>query len=144
VIVGGGGMTDEVAAHAAAHGFAERLHLPGRVADVGSWYRLMDVTLLTSEREGIPNAVIESQHFGVPVIATDVGGISEAIEPGRTGYVVADATAQNFAECVGQVLADKAWREVARTAAPEFVHNRFSLEKVLLQLEGYYGWRQEA
>jgi glycosyltransferase involved in cell wall biosynthesis/tetratricopeptide (TPR) repeat protein len=142
LIIGGGEMTDEIIAYAASHGFSSRLHLPGRVADVGAWYRAMDVKLLTSEREGIPNAIIEAQHFGVPVVATDVGGISEALDQGKTGYVVKDATARNFADRVIAILSDGAWRRRARRLAPEFVHERFSLDRVLSQLEGYYGWKE--
>jgi glycosyltransferase involved in cell wall biosynthesis len=140
LIIGGGEMTDEVIEYAKKHGFAARFHLPGRVADVGAWYRVMDVMLLTSEREGIPNAIIESQHFGVPVVATDVGGISEAIDEGKTGYAVRDATPENFAARLISILSDAAWREAARTAAPAFVHERFSLRHVLDQLQRYYGW----
>ncbi len=141
VIIGGGDMTDEVVEYAQQHGFAERFHLPGRVADVGAWYRVMDVMLHTSEREGIPNAIIECQHFGVPVVATDVGGIPEALDLGKTGYVIKDATAENYAAHVVEVLSNERWLSEARAAAPQFVHDRFSLMNVLSQLQGFYGWK---
>jgi glycosyltransferase involved in cell wall biosynthesis/tetratricopeptide (TPR) repeat protein len=144
VIIGGGEMTEEITDYAIQHGFGERLHLPGRVADVGAWYRVMDVKLLTSEREGIPNAIIEAQHFGVPVVATDVGGIGEALDPGKTGYVIRDASPENFAERVISILSDPDWRERARVLAPEFVHHRFSLDRVLSRLQDYYGWNAPA
>ena len=140
VIIGGGDLTDAVIAYAERQGFRARLHMPGRVNDVGSWYRIMDVMLLTSEREGIPNAIIEAQHFGVPVVATDVGGISEAIDLGRTGHAISDADPIRFAKAVTDILTDIVWRERARSLAPQFVHDRFSLEGVLSQLAGYYGW----
>jgi glycosyltransferase involved in cell wall biosynthesis/tetratricopeptide (TPR) repeat protein len=140
VIIGGGEMTDEICELASRSGFLSRLHLPGRVAEVGPWYRIMSVKLLTSEREGIPNAIIEAQHFGVPVVATDVGGISEAIDLGVSGYVVKDPTAEDFAARVIAILSDASWRANARKAAPAFVHDRFSLDKVLSQLAEYYGW----
>jgi hypothetical protein len=47
-------MRGEVLAYAERHGFADRLHLPGRVSDMGNWFRAMDLQLLTSEREGCP------------------------------------------------------------------------------------------
>ena len=140
VIIGGGDMTEEVEEYARQHGFADRFHLPGRVADVGAWYRVMDVMLHTSEREGIPNAIIECQHFGVPVVATDVGGIPEAIDVGTTGYLIKDATAENYAAWTVEVLSDEAWRLEARERAPKFVHERFSLDTVLAQFEQFYGW----
>ena len=140
LIIGDGDMTDEVAAYAAEHGFSDALHLPGRVSNVGDWYRAMDVKLLTSEREGIPNALIEAQHFGVPIIATAVGGIHEAIDIGKTGYVVSgDEGPGVYADKMIEVLLDRDWHDRARLLAPDFVHDKFSLDRVLDRLMAYYG-----
>ena len=140
LIIGDGEMTDDVASFAAAHGFAEAVHLPGRVSNVGDWYRAMDVKLMTSEREGIPNAIIEAQHFGVPIVATHVGGIHEAIDIGETGFVVPrDDGPSPYADQVIALLRDTVWHEAARQKAPEFVHHKFSLDTVLDNLVRYYG-----
>jgi glycosyltransferase involved in cell wall biosynthesis len=140
IIIGDGDMTDEVAAYAAAHGFSAAMHLPGRVSNVGDWYRAMDLHLLTSEREGLPNAIIESQHFGVPIVATAVGGVHEAIDIGQTGYVVdGDSGPTPYAEKVIEVLRDLDWRESARLNSPLFVHDKFNLDTVVDRLLGYYG-----
>ena len=114
VIIGDGDMTDEVAAYACRHGFSAAMHLPGRVSNVGDWYRAMDLHLLTSEREGLPNALIESQHFGVPIVATAVGGVHEAVDIGQTGYVVdGDNGPTPYAQKVIEVLRDLAWHKRA-------------------------------
>ncbi len=140
VIIGDGDMTEEVAAHASRHGFSSAMHLPGRVSNVGDWYRAMDLHLLTSEREGLPNAIIESQHFGVPVVATAVGGVHEAIDIGQTGYVVdGDNGPTPYAERMIEILLDPAWHERARLKAPKFVHDKFNLDRVVEQLLGFYG-----
>lgn len=49
---------------------------------------ISDLALLTSESEGMPLALIEAQLFGVPVVATDVGSVSEIVEDGVTGVLV--------------------------------------------------------
>jgi glycosyltransferase involved in cell wall biosynthesis len=140
VIIGDGDMTDEVAAYACRHGFSAAMHLPGRVSNVGDWYRAMDLHLLTSEREGLPNALIESQHFGVPIVATAVGGVHEAVDIGQTGYVVdGDNGPTPYAQKVIEVLRDLAWHERACVKAPVFVHEKFNLDRVVEQLLGYYG-----
>ncbi|MBS7697979.1 MULTISPECIES: glycosyltransferase [unclassified Chelatococcus] len=139
LIIGDGDMTDAVAAFSTDHGFRDRLHLPGRVSNVGDWYRVMDVKLLTSEREGIPNAIIEAQHFGVPVVATDVGGVAEAIADGESGLVVAARSPADYADAVIRILRDPAWRAKARQCAPVHVHGTFSLDAVVDQLLGLYG-----
>ena len=139
LIIGDGDMAAAVAAFAADHGFGQRLHLPGRVSNVGDWYRAMDVKLLTSEREGIPNAIIEAQHFGVPVVATDVGGVAEAIAHAESGFAVKAQSPADYADTVIRILRDTAWRTRARHRAPAHVHAMFSLDTVVDQLCGLYG-----
>jgi glycosyltransferase involved in cell wall biosynthesis len=60
----------------------------------------MDVLLLTSHGEGLPNVLLEAQADGTPVIATDVGGSREAIDVGITGWVVASHRSRDLAERV--------------------------------------------
>lgn len=127
-IAGDGEMANDMRSYAAAHGFGERLHMPGLVSDVGLWYRAMDINLLTSEREGLPNVLIEGQHFGVPAVSADVGGAFETIEPGTTGFLIArDAGAEAYADAILRILSDADWRETARMRAPSFVHEKFGM-----------------
>ena len=72
-----------------------------------------DVTTLLSAYEGMSNAIYESLLFGTPVIATDVGGASEQIEDGRTGYVVpldVDKIAEKFAMIITHPAIVESWR----------------------------------
>lgn len=139
LIIGDGDMTPDVAAYAQSHGFAARLHLPGRVSNVGDWYRAMDIKLLTSEREGMPNAIIEAQHCGVPVVATDVGGVAEAIRDGETGFVVPGEQPASYAAAVIRILRDPGWHASARERARAHVQALFSLDAVVAQLMTLYG-----
>ena len=104
----------------------------------------MDLKLLTSEREGIPNAIIEAQHYGCPIVATDVGGIAEAIEPGHSGFVIpgppGGAPAEPYAAKVIEIFSDKEWHDRARQRAQDYVHTRFSLDNIVNQLLGIYGF----
>jgi glycosyltransferase involved in cell wall biosynthesis len=144
IVIGGGSMRDEMLSFAATRGFAARLHMPGAVADVGDWYRAMDLHLLTSQREGMSRALVEAQHFGVPVLAADVGGNAETMDAGTTGILLpADADARQFADAALQIWRDGAWRARAREAGPEFVHAKFDLDRNharLLALLGVGGY----
>jgi glycosyltransferase involved in cell wall biosynthesis len=140
IILGDGAMAADVRAFAEANGFADRLHMPGRVSDVGKWFRAMDVNLLTSEREGLPNVLIEGQHFGVPAVSADVGGACETIEPGTTGYLIeADSDANGFATAVIALLRDHAWRDRTRDAAQKFVHSKFGAAQTVDRLVACLG-----
>jgi glycosyltransferase involved in cell wall biosynthesis len=140
VIMGDGPLIEDVRGYAAQHGFAERLHLPGRISKIDEWYRTMDINLLTSEREGLPNVLIEGQHFGVPAIAANVGGAGETLDAGKTGYLVpADADAAVFADAILKTLRDPEWLAGARSRAPAFVHAKFSAFRTIEQLFEYLG-----
>ena len=120
VIAGNGPMRAEMQELAQKLGISERLHLPGNVS-VPSWFQLMDVLLLTSRMEGLPNVLLEAQSFGIPIVAPDVGGCVETIERGVTGFVVENATALSLATNVVFILSDHAWYRLAKVAAVEHV-----------------------
>ncbi len=65
-----------------------RLHFAGKRLDVPDMLSAIDISILTSVREGFPNAVLESMAAGIPVVATDVGDIPLIIDNGYNGYVV--------------------------------------------------------
>jgi len=139
VVLGGGSLAEEMRAHAEASGLKDRLRMPGFVPNVAEWLKTIDLNLLTSEREGLPNVLIEGQHFGVPAVASDVGGAFETVDPGVTGILVPpDAGAQAHAAAVARVVRDEAWRAQAKARAPEFVHAKFgcgrTVDEVLNQL----------
>jgi glycosyltransferase involved in cell wall biosynthesis len=139
LIIGDGDMKAEMLDYAAAHGFADRLHLPGAQQDVASWYRAMDLSLLTSEREGLPNTLIESQHFGVPVVSADVGGAAETMIAGKTGLLVApNAGSEPFAAAIAGAITDEAWYANAVEEGQRFVHERFGPEHTVQRLLKYF------
>ncbi|MDP2372351.1 tetratricopeptide repeat protein [Reyranella sp.] len=139
VICGDGPMRDEMVNHAAALGIGDRVHLPGAQANIGSWYRMMDVVMLTSRHEGLPNVLLEAQSLGIPVVAPDVGGMSEVVEQGVTGWTVRDADAESLAERVQHCLSNWAWRQAAGERAPVFVRDRFSIPAMLRRNLEVYG-----
>lgn len=127
VIVGDGPerQTLEALAHRVASG---RVRFAGPVADVRPLLAAADAALLTSRSEGIPAALIEAGMMGVPAVATNVGGVSEVVEDGRSGYLVAaTASAEEIALRLraavehGQELGD---------AARQLCTIRFSFDRV--------------
>ena len=68
-------------------GLSENIRLLGRRSDVNVLMRLSSLFLMTSQKEGMPNVVMEAQLMGVPVVATRAGGTSAIVLEGRTGYL---------------------------------------------------------
>jgi glycosyltransferase involved in cell wall biosynthesis len=140
VIVGEGPLRKDMVTAAAELGIADRLHMPGLTHDVVPWYDLMDVVLLTSEREGTANTELEAQALGKPVVSTAVGGMPEALVPGTSGFLVSSNPAPlEVAEYVLRALTDAAWHEQAAQAARSFVRGRFSIQRMVSDTLHLYG-----
>ena len=77
----------------------------GNMPQAGHYNKLADIFILPSNYEGLPVVILEAMSYGKPIVASDVGGISEIVLNGINGYVVQNQ-AKNFAEKIEQVLND--------------------------------------
>ncbi|MEC8327117.1 MAG: glycosyltransferase [Pseudomonadota bacterium] len=76
---GSGSQLDEMKAYAEQLGVTDRVYWLGCVSDMPSFYSAIDVFCLYSEREGLPLSILEAMACNRPVVASDVGGISEVV-----------------------------------------------------------------
>ncbi|WP_205480839.1 glycosyltransferase [Sphingomonas arenae] len=88
LLVGGGRLLESAQQLAAELGIAERILFVGRSSRVGFWMSKMDVLILMSRYEGLPNVLIEAQYMGVRVVTTPAGGAAECLIDGTTGHVL--------------------------------------------------------
>jgi glycosyltransferase involved in cell wall biosynthesis len=132
VLVGDGPLRAEAEARAAALG--GRVLFTGRSADVGFWLARMDALVLLSRCEGLPNALLEAQLAGVPVVATPAGGAPETLQHGSTGYLLGDAAVLRPEEVVARLqdIATAGGRGGPMSrAARRFVSENFSVRRML-------------
>ena len=124
VMVGGGDLLDQVKAAAPANvsviGWAEAADLFGAT----------DIILSTSENEGMPVALIEAQLAGKPVVATDVGSVSEVILNHETG-IVTNKNAGSIASAVESLVLDKTTREEMGRLAIARAQALFSVDRMI-------------
>jgi glycosyltransferase involved in cell wall biosynthesis len=120
-------------------GLRDRLLLPGVRGDILSAISMMDLFLLTSAGEGLPNVLLEAQWVGTPIVTTDVGGAPEAILEGRTGFLGPNDDANAIAILACRILADQDFRARVATAGPAFVRHRFNMERMLDETIALYG-----
>ena len=89
-------------------------------------------------REGVPNAMLEAMATGLPVVATDHGGIPEAVDDGASGFLVAEddenAVLQRMQEIAGNATL---WTELGKTAT-QHVRERFERGAQIAALEAVY------
>lgn len=138
VLAGYGALAEHVDLKLKQMGLSQRVSLLGPTIDVGAVYACIDVFLMTSQYEGTPNALIEAQAAGVPVVAPDVGGIGETIVDGRTGLLVRSRDAARLAKAALDVLANPLLRQSARASGPRFVSQRFNWRRKIYETIGHY------
>lgn len=123
-LVGDGPLRGEIERAAAVAGLGDALELAGERRDVEALLPDADLFWLTSDWEGLPNAVLEAMAAGLPVVATDVGGTAELIDAGVEGYVVDAGDRDAFVARSLEILADPErhahMRRAARARAMQF------------------------
>lgn len=138
VIMGGGAEFDKCVDYVGARGLSEHFHFTGVVENPEVYLKKVDVLLLTSAVEGLPNVVIEAQSFGVPVVATDVGGVSECIDYGRTGFYRKTDDPHLLALEIVELLNNAEKRLAFGDAAQTFVRDKFGLKRMIAQTISEY------
>ena len=141
-LFGSGPLAREVEIEAEKLGLSD-LILRSGVVDPMALYGDLDVLLLMSQVEGLPNVLLEAQAMGKPVIACDVGGVREAVKrAGKGAGLILDAQATP-SEAAAQIAA---WLPSARSAPPYLIQrhisNTFAPKLLALRtLESYRGHR---
>jgi glycosyltransferase involved in cell wall biosynthesis len=107
-------------------GLAGHVQFVGAVRGVHAVYPQLDLVVLPSRSEGLPNVLLEALQHDVPVVATRVGAVPEVLDDPAAGRVVPPADASALARAIGAALAEG--RTPANTAARAAAAARFSLD----------------
>ena len=121
------------------HNLADTVKFMGWVGsdDMPAFYNSLDIFILASESEGIPGAVREALSTGCAVIATDVGGTSEAVLDGETGYLVPPNDSEALADAIATLIAEPNTRtEFAKNGRSHMVEN-FSYKSYVTNYEEF-------
>ena len=124
LIAGGGDLLDQVKAEA-----PKNTNVLGWT-DAAKLFAASDIILSTSENEGMPIALIEAQLASKPVVATNVGGVSEVVLNNKTGFVTEKNT-QELAKALEKLINSKALRTAQGKAAKDHATKAFSVEKMV-------------
>ncbi len=128
-LAGEGETRPACAALAAQLGLADRVKFLGFQPDPAPLYRAADLAVLTSQSESLPNFLIEAQAHGLPIVADDVGGVSECFLPGETGWAVPPGDPDAFLATLTPVLTDPARRAAIAPKARVFAYESFSPDR---------------
>ncbi|MEM8811182.1 MAG: glycosyltransferase [Pseudomonadota bacterium] len=142
LLIGDGAMLGSVRSEAIRLGLGDALITPGPVDPIADALHAMDVFLLTSRFEGLPNVLLEAGLTGLPIVSTKAGGAEETFRDGETGRLVAAADGSGLddrlAATLADLLDDDAWRMRVRDAGPAFVKERFGLVRMIDETRAAY------
>jgi glycosyltransferase involved in cell wall biosynthesis len=121
------GLIDEL-------GLAERARLLGYCSDTRALYEALDVYVLSSLREGLPNVLLEAMALEVPVVATRIAGVPRLVREGENGLLVLAGNVEELAAAVKRLAADAGLRSRLAGAGRATIEQGYSfaarMEKV--------------
>ena len=138
VLIGDGDLRPTVESLIAEKGLQARLHLAGWRRDIATVMKAFEVFLLTSHWEGLPRVLLEARTIGLPVVATRVGGVDEAIVQGRHGWLSDAGDIAGLSAHLIRELQSRAVRPQGHSLSMEALPKEFHLEEMVKQYESLY------
>lgn len=99
---------------------------------------MMDIFVLTSNWEGLPNAIMEAMASGLPCVVTDVGGNGELVVDGETGYVVPPNDPATMAQKILCLFKNEKLRKEMGMAGRRRIEKDFSVDKMVSETKEIY------
>lgn len=100
----------------------------GRVSETSELYHDADILVVTSDREGTPNSVLEAMASGLPVVATRAGGVADLVCDGETGYIIEPGDEKTLLTAVLSLIEDPATRVQFGVNARARVEKHYALD----------------
>ena len=145
ILIGDGALLEASRDQAEQLGIRDRVRWTGALDDVSEHLRNADIFTLPSRWESLPLSIIEAMAAGLPVVATDVGGVAELVTDGHTGVLVPPRDVDALAASLDRLLADRQLRADMGRAGRDRYERLFTEDRMLeLTLALYeqvaHGW----
>ncbi len=138
IVVGDGEQREGLEQLAHRLGLASRIHFLGWRDDLEAILGDLDVVICCSRNEGTPVALIEAMAAGVPVLSTDVGGVGDLVDHGRTGWLVPPGDPAALAHGLRALLVDPALRARLAASGRSVALARHDLKGLIHRIEALY------
>ena len=148
-LVGEGPLEGAIRALASKTGIAHRVRFHSYEREPAASFASAQVFVLSSRSEGFPRSILEAMRAGLPVVASNVGGVGESVTDGENGFLVEAGDVEGLAGAIGRMIADGSARKRLGRAARLTYEERFAFERTLEQTASIYdavlgGSRNEA
>jgi L-malate glycosyltransferase len=137
VVLGAGQLRAELEQLVIDLGIEDRVHFIGAIDYVNDYLQYIDIGVLCSDNEGLPNAVLEYMACGLPVVATEVGGICELVD-GTNGICVPPGDYIALGQSLARLVASGPLRKSLGAKSLEKIQNGFIWGIIMPQWVSYY------
>lgn len=137
-VLGDGEERARLVVHASRLGLAERIHFLGWRTDLETILPELDMVICASKNEGTPVAIIEAMAAGVPVLATDVGGVADLVTHGATGWLVRPGEPPALAHAIRHLLDDAGLRARLAAAGRPAALEQHGVDGLIRRIEALY------
>jgi glycosyltransferase involved in cell wall biosynthesis len=127
-LIGDGPLMGETEALARELGLSGRVRFLGQRNDVDQRLAAAQVALLITNWEGFPLSILEAMRAGLPVVASDVGGVAESVRDGENGYLVPRGDVTRLRDRIERLLTDPGLRATLAASGRERFVRDFTLE----------------
>lgn len=131
LLAGEGPLRGSIERMAMEYGISERVRFLGLRDDIMGLHSISDLFLLSSHWEGLPISIMEAMSAGLPVVATDVGGVQDLVEDGRTGIVVKPQDVSAFSNAIVELAEDRDRAHGMGEEGRERIRMDFSIESTV-------------
>lgn len=138
VVVGQGPERAALRGLASELGIVHAVRFAGLRPQAPSFHYLFDISVLCSVSEGFPNSLVEAMAAARPIVATDVGGVRDAVRDGENGILVPPKDPAALAAALDRLLADAGARRAMGAEGMRRAREQFHASVVLASLEGLY------
>ncbi len=136
-LVGDGPQRGQLGQLASKLGVRDAVRFWGWQNHVKTLYRAMDVLLVPSHTEGLPNVVLEAMAMGIPVAATDVGGVGDLLDHGRCGVILSQDP-QTWPSRLSYLLASDERRTTITRLARTRIEDHYTFDQRMHRVLGVY------
>lgn len=134
----GGGETAPWVAMAKELGCIDNISFVGHVTDIATYYKLASVFVLPSRGEGISNALLEAQSYGIPAVVSDIPGNCEVVMDKKTGSLVPVNDAVALSNAIIKLIEHPGMRKEMGIAARENAISKFSMTSIVERIWTVY------
>ncbi len=130
VLVGDGPTRKKTEEFAGSLGLEGKVHFAGNKADIACILRSAHIFVLISDYEGLPLSILEAMRGGLPIIASDVGGVKELVEDGLNGYLIRKGNRKDLADKLDRLLKDAELRKKMGQESRRLYEEHFTYEEM--------------